>query len=557
MRTVRSPKGGRFDVDTLRELAGKKVFERGQEYHEDGQVELLAIEPERVLARVAGSEDYRTELTGRGADIDGWCSCPAYVDWGFCKHLVAVGLAANSAPDSEAAGGGALSRIRDHLKSQSIDFLADMIIELAEQDAKLFRSLELAVATSQDDDAKLEARLRKAIDDATHAPYFIDYAAAPGWAAAVDEVLDTIGSLSSGARAALVLTLAERAIDRIEGAIESIDDFDGHRGALLDRAQEIYLAAALVARPEPVRLARDLFVRVMNDESEAFYGAAERYADVLGERGLAEYRRLATAEWEKLRSGSRRSNQEPSFPQDQLVGILDFFAERDGDADARVALRAMNLSSPYRYLALAEFCLANGRQEQAIKYAEEGLWVFEDGRQDERLVLFAADLLTKVGRERDAEAHLWTAFEKTPSLEIYTRLRSGGGDAVRKRATQWLEAQCTPKDGRGGSDVADVLLDVLLQEKAFDEAWAALRKFGGSPHVIKRLASMTEKTHPTEVIEVYQANVEGLAGIGAYQEAAKLVARMAKLRDKAAQEAYVAALKERHRRKRNFMKLLK
>jgi len=85
----------RFDTDVLRELAGAKVFVRGEAYYRDGQVEILTVEPGRVLAQVTGTEDYRTELKGNGKDIDGECSCPAWEDWGFCKHMVATALTAN------------------------------------------------------------------------------------------------------------------------------------------------------------------------------------------------------------------------------------------------------------------------------------------------------------------------------------------------------------------------------------------------------------------------------------------------------------------------------
>src|SRR5579872_1165923 len=89
----------RFDVDKLRELAGEQVFARGLDYESDGLVEILSVDKERVLAEVAGSEDYRTELVGRGRKIGGKCSCLAFRDWGFCKHMVAAGLAANAAGD--------------------------------------------------------------------------------------------------------------------------------------------------------------------------------------------------------------------------------------------------------------------------------------------------------------------------------------------------------------------------------------------------------------------------------------------------------------------------
>jgi hypothetical protein len=40
------------------------------------------------------------------------------------------------------------------------------------------------------------------------------------------------------------------------------------------------------------------------------------------------------------------------------------------------------------------------------------------------------------------------------------------------------------------------------------------------------------------------------------KEACRLIARMARLREPAAQAQYVASLKQRHRLKRNFIKLL-
>ena len=73
------------------------------------------------------------------------------------------------------------------------------------------------------------------------------------------------------------------------------------------------------------------------------------------------------------------------------------------------------------------------------------------------------------------------------------------------------------------------------------------------------LAKASEATHPCEALAAYAEQVETLAntgGNGNYEEAARLIARMAGLRDKREQAVYLADLKERHRRKRNFMKLL-
>ena len=102
----------RFDIAALKRLAGG-AFVRGEAYHREGRVEILAIEPRRVLARVMGTEDYRVNLLGQGETIKGECDCPAFDDYGFCKHMVATALSANESDRGpESAGADALTRIR-------------------------------------------------------------------------------------------------------------------------------------------------------------------------------------------------------------------------------------------------------------------------------------------------------------------------------------------------------------------------------------------------------------------------------------------------------------
>ena len=94
-----------------------------------------------------------------------------------------------------------------------------MIVELAERDRALFRKLETASAADGADDKTLAARLGKAIDQATAARGYIEYGEVGGWAEGVDEALDAVDALDSR-HDWLVIKLAERAIDRIESAIE-------------------------------------------------------------------------------------------------------------------------------------------------------------------------------------------------------------------------------------------------------------------------------------------------------------------------------------------------
>lgn len=552
----------RFDVEAVRELAGDKVFARGQAYHRNGQVEIVQVDGRRVLAQVEGTEDYRTELTGGGSDIGGQCSCPAFDDSDFCKHMVAVALAAND-ENGERADDGAVDRIRAHLRAQEIETLIDMIFDFADRDPALFRKLDMAATAAGTDGKAIKTAVRRAIDEATRIRSFIEYRAMPRWSAQVEVVLDSLAALVPGGHAVPALELAEHALKRIEQAIGAVDDSDGYCGGLLYRARDIHIAAARAAGPDPINLAHSLFQREMADDYGIFTGSVALYADALGESGLTEYRRLALEAWDKLPPliGKSSSQRDFSGGYDDLAAILDFFAERDGDSDARVALRTKDLSSPYRYLKLAEFCHSIGRSEEALRRAQEGLWIFDGRDRDDRLVTYAAMLLSEVGRDGEAYDLLWDAFARAPGFHPYLRFREIAGEGGRTRALEFLEQRLVSAARRDWTfdTEAGLLATILTHERMFDAAWAAIGRYGASSGIKEELAKLTEASHPAEVLRAYAEEVDRLAGAGgnpAYQRAFDLVKRMACLRGAAEQAAYVAELRERHQRKRNFMKLL-
>jgi uncharacterized Zn finger protein len=87
------------------ELAGETYFERGEGYHRGGHVYDLVEHAGVVVAKVAGTEDYRVRLWAEDG-LDFSCDCPLGVDGEFCKHCVAAGLAWLKGDFSEHAPGG-------------------------------------------------------------------------------------------------------------------------------------------------------------------------------------------------------------------------------------------------------------------------------------------------------------------------------------------------------------------------------------------------------------------------------------------------------------------
>jgi len=563
----------RFDVAELRNLAGETVFARGAAYHEDDRVEISAIDGTRVLARVIGSELYHCKLVGAGKEFSGDCSCPAFADWGFCKHLVATALTANSlGPGALEQTASRFAKIREHLRDRGIERLVEMVITFAERDPSLFEELELAAVTATADDKTLLARFKKAIAEATRTHDDVEYLEMRSWVQGIESVLDSIARLVENGRAAPDLQLLGYFFARMDEAFNEIDDSDGGGAAVYGKAIEIHLAACHQAKPDPVAFARDLFTREVDSDWDFFGGASEIYEDILGNVGLAEYHRLANEAWQKTRprrtAGS--ADDDEVGARYRLRGILERFARRDGDIDGLIALRASDLSSASTYLGVAQLCLDHGREPEALKWAEEGLWKFEDN-PDGRLVLFTSGLYIRAGRKEDAERLLWGMFERRPSIHLYEQLKAACGadrmsaDAVRDRALAWLRAQLGKPTERGniGWSQAYLLVQISMMEGLLTEAWAVVKEHGCHQGLLEQLAEASEQSHPVEVLKTYADRVEQsirLGSNGNYELACRFLERMRRLRkvlgETAQHTAYVADLRSRHKAKRNFIKLL-
>jgi uncharacterized Zn finger protein len=560
----------RFDVATLREFVGDKVFARGVRYYEDGQVEIVSVDNARVVARVIGSEVYRSQLDGLGKKFSGECSCRAFADWGFCKHLVATALAANDLQPGELEKtAGRLAKIRDFLRAKGVEPLVEMIMNLTERDPELLRDVELAATAATADGQTLFVQFKKAITEATRTHGFVEYREVYAWAEKIERILKQIEALIQSGRADLVLRLLDYFYARMDDALNNMDDSDGQGGGVYAKACEIHLAACRESKPEPVALARELFAREVDSDWDFFHGASETYADVLGDAGLAEYRRLANEAWrtiKPLRAGGRQVHDDQFSARYRLGAVLERFAARDGDVDARIAIRTMDLSTAYDYLEIARLCLDHGREAEGLKWAEEGLWQFED-QPDQRLVFFLADLYRRIGRENDADELLWQTFDRLPSSELYLRLKNAAGPgkaAVGDRVIALLWGKLDKSEGKAlWSSPRELLLQILIAEKRLAEAWEVVRGHGCSEPQLMDLAKASESSHPDAALSVYAQSAERLVGLGGqtnYEQAGKVIARMRSIRNRLGASVdhavYLADFMKRHKAKRNMMKLL-
>ena len=135
-----------------------------------------------------------------------------------------------------------------------------------------------------------------------------------------------------------MIELCESALQSLLGAIQAVDDSDGHFGTLRDRLEEIHYRACQEARPDPAELARRLFQWELQSDFDVFYGAAARYALILGAKGMKVYRELAEAEWEKVPARTARHERSEWGQHFRITHIMESLAQASGDIEQLVAL---------------------------------------------------------------------------------------------------------------------------------------------------------------------------------------------------------------------------
>ena len=237
--------------------------------------------------------------------------------------------------------------------------------------------------------------------------------------------------------------------------------------------------------------------------------------------------------------------------------------------DAQLALKQRDLSAAYHYLGIVELLRKHGRAAEALKWAKDGMFVFEDD-PDERLILACVGLLDESGERGAAEELLWKEFAATPSGQLYSTLaaRSSATErrAVTDRAVALLEvrlARSTPLT-RHDYVVKPLLLAILTEEKRYSEAWECVARHGmalNSPNV-EILADKSAEQHPAEAVKVWKLKLEECVRMGGtqnYEIAHALVMRAGKLASgpdaKKEHAAFLADIFVRHKAKRNFIKL--
>jgi len=573
-----------FGPDALRALAWGRSFERGAAYAAGGRVKRLKAGDREASATVRGARAYQVRLWLANGTPQFSCTCPVAADGLFCKHCVAVGLVASEAGmgSGDAHLPSAAHDLRAYLEGLDTARLVDLLLAQADADELLRGRLELEASSARGIGSDVD-RYRRVIRDVMCPGDFIDYRSMYDYSRGIDDLIDSLAELLAGGFAAELIDLCEQALACLEDALGSVDDSDGFMSDIGERLVGLHHEACLQALPDPVALAERLFEWELRSDWEIFLGAAATYADVLGETGLATYRRRAEEVWARtpaLAPGEKEGFSRRRFIITHIMGTL---AELSHDVDARVAVKARDLTSPYQFFEIAEICVAAGRHDEALAWAERGSAAYPDCT-DVRLLEVLADEYERRDRAQDAVSLLWSLLERRPTLDSFQRLKAHAArarqwdtwrpqalDCLRQAAAASSAAAAGRPSLRGTSSLPpwgwavgrSEVVRALLWEGDADAAWEEAVGGGCTISLWMEVAAARALDHPEDALPIYRAQVErsiDQKNKRGYAEAVELLHRVKELMDRldrgAEFPAYLATIRAAHKQKRSLMKLL-
>ena len=427
----------------------------------------------------------------------------------------------------------------------------------AEEHEDVMRAVRLAAA----DETERIAVLRAAIDDGLRTRRHLDYWGSSSWAKDAAPVVDALAEEVSVAPSAELVMLLQRAAGHLVKVILRADDSNGMIGDLCREVLDLHRQASAAGVADPAKVAKWM-VKFTFEDQDFFTIDPVAYADALGDKGLAVYRREVAKRSDLTDGPDHRSEMLSRLYGDFPSFAAKYAAERlaiiDRDVDRLIELLGGDLSSPHQFQRVAEALVELGQADDALSWARRGI-AETSGWQVAKLYDLAAELLTGSGDPAAVVELRRHHHERTPSASTYAKLQTAASTI-----NSWAVEVDRARAVLGEHDPTGQI-DALLADGDVDEAWsvAAAGEQGLHGSQWLRLAEVRESTAPSDSMAVYlrlAGDVLLQTDKRAYRDAIghlKAARRAATAADRADEfDEHLAEIRERNRRRPSFMAML-
>ena len=512
----------------IRERASEQSFQKGLAYYKSDAIYNPALRAMpggvTLTAQCEGSSapSYRLRLElDDGGVRSATCTCP--YDWGGdCKHIVALLLMYLRQPEAFAEQ----KNVNELLSGMEKDALIALILRLVERDPDLYDVLELAIPAAkiaaqpttsgvarkrqtQVSEETYRKQVNRILKQAYRGDYYDEWGRTPGYVEDLGDILGTGMKFLDAGDAEGALIILRVLLEELTEDYDSDMDYNGDLACIIQDIgmplAEAILSVELDAsvRDELDQAMQDVFDSLDDSieefELEVILAALEHGWDDLPDEDT---------EWETY-------DEEYWMVLNQLKQACLNVLLRQGDDDA--FLRLAEKSDAKRYtLKLIElgrmdeavkaserlentsdaFAVAQklrdvGRLSDAITLAEKGLEM--GGYYLSQLALWLAPLEESQGRTDMALQAYRTAYNESPSIEVYRQIKRLSGE-------NWLKLQPTLLQKVTNNNA--VLVDIHLDEKDWDAAIKVAEQNRWSFQLLEKVADAVIPHRPDWVIRV-------------------------------------------------------
>ena len=555
----------RLTDDELLDLAGPGAFERGYDYYREGLVGDLEIGSGQTMALVSGTYLYRVELIYDDAGLDGSCNCPASDGVVFCKHCVATAL---SLRDSVAESVLAQTvDVDDHvlqayLAEQNVEKLVFWLMQVLPKDPPLFERLSRqSMLAANTLDAK---ELKKSITKVTPLQDIFEWGRVSEYFRRLDTTLAGIVEIADQLPADVLLDTALHGIERLNKALERVDDSGGYREHAQALLRELHCRALQGVGWAPNKQAKHLLEQALADPWDQFEAVPMDYANTLGDAGLTAFYEVVETRFKALPAPSKHADFNDRLSYIRLRSYLMMRAREQDDIDEMIRLEKLSAATPIDFENISRLYLRKGEAETAAHWLSKADALDKRDRNS-RKALWAV-VHTAVGDWDAAIEAQEAAFLRDASYDDYRELMKLADQAdrtadVRESVFGFLRSK---DQALSWSDErrAWTLVRILKNE----QDWAALRelalqRISDADHLL-RAARWIPKFSLTDAGPVYEKAIDALVGRKSnrsYRAAARALIEARPVFD--ATDAFsfdecVLRLRQTHFRKRNFIAAL-
>jgi hypothetical protein len=460
---------------------------------------------------------------------------------------------------------------QDNLVALGVGRLAEILIELAEDDAEIKRRLRLELA-AQDGGDTIAAEVGRRLAALRSARSFVDWQQRRDFVKGLDLQRTMIVDRVAETRADLALDLLWRFMDLAEPVLNRVDDSNGSVGDVFRAACQDLGVIAAKAKPEPVSLADRVFTAVQANDYGVFDGVVTLLLPALGAVGEARLKeRLMKVLKDRPAGAGGRDHK-------ALTARLALQALADGhsDVDAYIALVPPEQRRlPHQGAEIGRRLLTAGRAAEALAVLEQAKPKRSDAkiaRDDDDLYFCAStadneweeayiEALEATGKKDEAQRLRWTAFEGRLSAD---RLR-----AFLKRLPDFDEVEAEERAMKHTLGYRSFAAALAFFTEWPDQARAAELVLtrtseidGNLYYLLDPAAQLIEGKHPLSATLLRRAMIEDtLDGSKStrYKHAARhllecqsLAAGMKDFGQFETHEAFVSRLRAKHGRKTGF-----